>query len=371
MMKFRFFFLLIVFVFVSTGCSIKIDQDPIATPASQNTPVFQEVISTPQSIPVTWGDLHLNGKLVYIGSAQNPDSSFNASIHALDLKTGEITTIFHGPDNSWIYYLTVSPQGKQLVMSYSPPSGPLPSADPALYILPMDGSGPPQLLFTPQTTDLQYFQPEWSPDGKYIYFSYINRDMPTPEGQLYPDYQIYRIAYPDGQLEKIADEAFWPRVSADSTRLVYVSIDQTDATNKLIVANVDGTDPRQLEMSGKWIPSYIDAPIFSPDGQSILFSALSLSPVSSSTWLENLLGVTIASAHNLPSDWWSVSISGGTPVQLTHIRTTNLYASISPDKKYIASYSGNGLFLMNSDGTGANMLINGLGGIASTVTWMP
>jgi hypothetical protein len=56
---------------------------------------------------------------------------------------------------------------------------------------------------------------------------------------------------------------------------------------------------------------------------------------------------------------------------LTHLQATALFASISPDKKYIACYSGAGMFVMQPDGTGETMLINNLGGAPSSVSWIP
>ncbi len=41
------------------------------------------------------------------------------------------------------------------------------------------------------------------------------------------------------------------------------------------------------------------------------------------------------------------------------------------NKRYIASYSGNGLFVMNPDGTNLTLLIPDMGGIPGTVTWIP
>jgi len=62
---------------------------------------------------------------------------------------------------------------------------------------------------------------------------------------------------------------------------------------------------------------------------------------------------------------------GGAATRLTSIRATGLFASISADKRYIASYSGNGLFVMNPDGTNLTMLIPDMGGIPGTVSWIP
>ena len=224
-------------------------------------------------IPVTWSDLNLTGKLVYISALQGTnDPIFN--INTLDLATGTITTIFQAPEVAWIYYMSVSPDGKQAIISYSTPPQNHEAVNQDLYILPLDGSSPPQLLITPPTSYDQYLQAEWSPDGKYIYYVHNNyKDQPA--GQHYPDYEIYRMAYPDGQPQKILDQAFWPRLSPDGSRLVYISINLADGTNNIFLANADGSNAQQIQFSGAIAPNIIDAPIFAPDGQSIIFSALS------------------------------------------------------------------------------------------------
>jgi Tol biopolymer transport system component len=366
---------LLLGVFLFSSCSINLSQGPATTPIP--TPVQsgagQAVAVTPTvpRIPVTWGDLNLTGKLIYIGNTPGSDSSTMA-VQSLDLKTGEISTIFQGPPNSWIYSVSILLSKKQLVMAYAPPSAQNKPTNPALYTMPLDGSEAPHLLFPPASADDEYLQPVWSPDGKTIYFSHFLYQTPSKNGAQGQNSDLYRLSYPDGAITKIASQAFWPNVSADSTHIVYVTIDPNDGTNKLYLANADGANARQVEMTADWVPSYIDAPIFSPDGESILYSAVSLSKSSASaTWLEKLLGVTVVSAHSLPSDWWTVPVQGGTTTQLTHLQTTSLYASISPDKKYIACYSGAGLFLMQPDGTGVTMLVNGAGNAPSSVSWIP
>jgi hypothetical protein len=51
--------------------------------------------------------------------------------------------------------------------------------------------------------------------------------------------------------------------------------------------------------------------------------------------------------------------------------TVGLYASCSPDRHYVACFSGYGIFVMNLDGTGATTLLKDLGGIPGTVSWIP
>lgn len=242
----------------------------------------------------------------------------------------------------------------------------------ALFSIPADGSQPPQQLFPLPLKDDQYFEPVWSPDGKYIYFVLVNNGVPPEEpNQRYPIYQIFRAAYPGGQPEKILEKAYWPRLSADGSHLIYVSENPDDGTNKLFVANSDGSNPQQIILTGTNVPTIIDTPMFLPDGKTILFSAPTPVQSSTSPWLDWIMGVTVASAHNIPSDWWSVPLGGGAVTQLTQIQAASLYASISPDKRYIASYSGDGVFVMNPDGTNLTMLMSNIGGNPGTVNWIP
>ncbi|MEO5887670.1 MAG: hypothetical protein ABIQ77_08405 [Anaerolineales bacterium] len=82
------------------------------------------------------------------------------------------------------------------------------------------------------------------------------------------------------------------------------------------------------------------------------------------------MGVQIVKAHNLPSDWWRVSISGGAPTRLTQIQTINLFAGISSDRKHLASLSGEGIFVMDLDCANLTRLLFDPG-VSGTVNWIP
>ena len=345
----------------------------LATPSLESPPDLNPVNTSPAiistSIPVTWSALDLTGSLIYISPPVAGKGSFFNSIRKLDLLTGEIRTIFTTTGNDWIYFLSVSPDADQLIMSYLPAAeaGTLPNR--ALYQLPLDGTAPPQLLFSAPTPEDHYIHAEWSPDGKYIYYSHLNYTIRLANG-IDPVYDIFRMSYPEGQSEKIVDYAFWPRISSDSTRLVYVAIDPETAKNELYVANADGSDARRIVLSGSSVPNIIDAPVFSPDGSSIIFSAPPPVQAYRPTWWDKLMGVQVAKAHEIPSDWWSVPVEGGTPTQLTQLQTIRLFASLSPDGRHIASLSGEGIFVMDQMGLNLTQLLFEPG-VAGTVSWVP
>jgi Tol biopolymer transport system component len=354
----KYHHLFMVLSLALSGCSIGVGRTTGANPPPQTVP------------PADWHSLNLSGRLVY-GTSSLQGGAAPFSIQVLDLKTGESKTIFEAPDHSWIYYTAVSPDGRQVIISYVPPSESNSASNEALYILPSDGSAQPRELIPPPTESDRYPQVEWSPDGKYVYFVHTNSINQTAN-QILPNYEIYRMAYPDGIPEKVVDHAFWPRLSPDSSKLAYISLDPYTVENALFVANADGGNSRKIILAGPMamMPTILDAPIFLPDGQTILFSGPS--PVQSyqPDWFEKVAGIQIAHAHNVPSDWWSVPVEGGTPTRLTHIQTTGLFASISPDQQHIASMSGEGIFVMDLDGTNLIRVLPDLG-VFGTVRWIP
>ena len=353
-----------VVFFALYGCSINISQPSTGTSVPQtNTNASAGNNAGTQalngkSVPVTWDGLNITGKLVY-NAAVIHNGQLLVNIQVLDLTTGQVTTVYQTPNGAWIDAVAVSPDDKQLIISYTPASG----GQNTLYRLPIDGSQPPQLLFAPASADDRYFQPEWSPDGKYIYFVQYNYQTTTI-------YTLMRMAYPGGVLETLANNAYWPRTSGDGSLIVYVS--PAYGVNTLYVANPDGSGAHQISLSGSYIPNVIDSPMFLADGQSILFSAPVIGLSSAPSLADRLFGVIDASADgSIPSDWWSVPLTGGVPKRLTHLRSMGLFARFSPDKNHIASYSASGIFIMNPDGTGVTQILNYTGGTQGTVNWIP
>jgi len=374
---------LLIFAVAISSCSSEANQPlsetsqpAVVTPTTPPSRYgfFPTVIPTNSaSIPVTWASLNLSGKLVYSMGAVDEDDNYIVQIQVLDLATGKITVTYRAPLNGWIYYASASPDGKQIVMSYSPPPGENPDIVQALYVMPLDGSKAPELLFMPPTPGDQYIQAEWSPDGKYIYYTHVSYRIEDPN-QVYPFYKIFRMEYPvrgGGQEESIAEGAYWPRLSPDSSRLVYISVDPLSIQNKLIVADSDGGNAQEVVMSGSYIPDIKTAPIFSPEGKSIMFSGVAPVQAYQPNWLEKLAGIRIAKAEGEPSDWWSVPVDGGEITRVTNIRHRSLYASISPDNQYVASFNRDNIFVMKPDGSELTILISELHGFFSIGSWIP
>ena len=370
-----YFLCLLFFVLILSGCSSGNEQPPaVVTPTSP--PDEYEGFSTvmPSSSgnrPVTWAHLNLTGSLIYTMGGVDISNNYIVQIQSLDMVTGKLALLYSTPLNGYIYYTSVSPDSKHLVMSYSPPPDENSDVVQGLYVLPLDGSQPPQLLFTPPTREDQYIQAEWSPDGKYIYYTHVNYLIPQDPNQVSPLYTIYRMEYPNGQTELVAEAAFWPRLSPDSSRLVYTAKDPISGDYRIMVADADGGNPQEVVMSGNYVPEDKEAAIFSPDGKSIIFSGNVPGESYLPNWFDKLTGVLVARANGEVSDWWSVSVNGGEVARLTNIRHRGLYASVSPDKDHIAIFSKDNIFVMKPDGVDLTVLVSELRGSPGTISWIP
>jgi len=357
-----------------SGCSSETGQASVGTPTPRpdEFEYFPTLIPTNSAkLPVTWASLNLTGKLVYNMGAVDESNNYVIRIQILDLVTGNITVVYTAPPNAWIYYISVSPDAKQVVMSFSPDPQENPDIVQALYVMPLDGSRPPQLLFKPPTPQDQYIQAEWSPDGKYIYYTHVNQQIPDDPNRVSPLYEIFRMEYPGGQPESIAKGAYWPRLSPDASRLVYISADPFSEEGQLKIADLDGENAHEIVMSGNYVPETKSAALFSPDGQTILFSGAVQGESYQPNWFERVMGIQAVKATGEPSDWWSVPVGGGKITQLTDVRYAGLYGSFSPDHQHIASFSTDDIFVMRPDGSELTILIPGLNSFSGTLSWIP
>jgi Tol biopolymer transport system component len=296
---------------------------------------------------------------------QSPDD-----LAQLDLRSSQTSLLFHTPHNAWLAAAAVSPDGNQIVLAYAPPLN-----DPSqqfgytdLYILPADGSGVPQVLL--QRTDPQegFAFPQWSADGRYIYYAH---EIPDTTGRLryiHYKYTIERVAYPTGRPQKLLENAIWPRLSPDGKKLAYVSFNQQTGENNLYVANVDGTHARPIVPAGTFYA--VDAPLFSRDSQVVFFSAVG-GPASSQRESNQFISTARPNVmkHSIPSDWWRVDLATGKIKSLTRIGDTGLYGDFSPDGQHIAFVAATGLYLMNPDGSNLTQIMNY--GPEGTVSWIP
>ena len=268
-----------------------------------------------------------------------------------DLASRRTRRLFTAPENAWIAQTAVSPKDFQIVMAYAPepPAGQVQFGYTGLYFL-SEGSEPQEFLPRSMAEEV-FYNPVWSPAGDVLYYSHV---IPDAEKSFAFTNQLERLIIETGGIEHVAMDGIWPSVSPDGTQVVYVTISPYTLANALYIADANGENARLLVAEDRF--QVMDAPMFSPDGRWVYFSASEQISVSL-TWWENLLGIQVAAAHNIPSDWWRIPVSGGEIERLTNRDEVGLYGDISTDGEAIIFVSTSGLYQMNADGTGLERLL--------------
>lgn len=293
-------------------------------------------------------DLGLTGSLIF---TEGP-----LGVTRWDLAANRISPIFTPPPNGVVNSAAVSPSGEVIVMAYGPPPAP---GKPqlgytALYAVPIDDSAQPGPLIPGDHSHEFFFTPRWSADGAYIYYGHYIESSPNTTAT--PGFFLERRAYPGGQAATITQNAFVPYLARDGSKMAYITVDPQSYLNNLYVAGIDGSNPASLLTPGAlWA---IDSLTISPDGQYVVFSGDSNGPTTAMLPdLYRWMGIQVAQAHSIPEDLWRVPAAGGPVERLTSLGVVGLAVDYSPDGAHIAFIGSNGIYVINSDGSGLTSLV--------------
>jgi hypothetical protein len=303
-------------------------------------------------------DPDLSGTLYYIGFINQ-----RQDLLRLDLETGEEMTLFDPPENAWLSELAVSPDGSQILIAYGPPpgEGEIQFGFTDLFLMPADGSSAPTPLIQRGDPSESYFNISWPVDDM-IYFAHF-APFVDDMGAITYSSQIERLHLANGQTEVLAPGAAWPRLSRDGTMLAYV----TDE-NEFLLAGADGSNPRPILDQERF--SAVDAPLFSPDNSLICFSAVLPATASLPSIWDRLMGVGVAQAHSVPSDWWCMPVDGSDdPQRLTNLNAIGLYGDFDKGGQHLAFISADGVHVMRTDGSNLTQLRNIT--TTGTIDWVP
>lgn len=314
--------------------------------------------AAPESDAISPADLELSGQLYYVNLAgQRPQ------LVRLDLASDQETVIFEPPENAWLNEIAVSPDGSQIAMTYAPPpeEGQIQFGFTDIYLMPAGVSQEPSPLLQRVEDSETFFNLSWPAEGWLYYAHFIPSEEDVGAGVL--GSQIKRLPYPGGEPELLAEESAWPRVSADGARMAYVT-----ERNEFVVASVDGQNPVLILRPEAFFA--VDAPLFSPDGSQLYFSAVNPEQASLLSFWDRLLGVRVAEAHDVPSDWWRMPADGSAaPERLTNLNAIGLYGDFSPDGRHIAFIASEGIYVMKPDGGDLVQLRSATP--IGTINWVP
>ena len=282
-----------------------------------------------------------------------------------DVDSDTATTLFTVPENGWLANMDVSHDGRQIVMAYAPPPADngIQFGYSNLYVLLADGQSEPRELIPRENPEEILFNPTWSPLSDMIYYSHVT---PTDPDTFEFALTLERVNFLTGDVEVLVEDGIWPRVSHDNQYLAYIHSNPDTLANALMLMDLDTMEVTELVPETAF--QAMDAPLFSPDGETIYFSAADNVDASRSWW-EIALGVETAVAHTLPSDWWKVSINNPTPERLTSLDEVGLYGDFSLDGQTVAFAAQGGLYRMNPDGTDVEKWVEET--LTDSLAWRP
>lgn len=177
-----------------------------------------------------------------------------------------------------------------------------------------------------------------SPDGKLVAVDFHKDNSSF----------IYKIAVETGVATRLTEakdgEESSPAFSSDGRRIAYVYQPSDHRRSRIVIVDVDGSEPSQ------WSPSTVNdfSPIFSPDGKTIIFSRSGYHGAAS----------PIAQAHPHAWDFYASDLDGTNLRQLTN---ESFYmaspASVSSDGKSMVVvteglYSNRQICIYSLDGSG-------------------
>ncbi len=312
--------------------------------------------------------LELPGKLVFI--LYRPQGN---QLIELDLGTGSFRSLFDTPSRGYIGAADISPDKKQIVMSYAPPpekyGTQVGSTD--LYLINLNENTAPRQLTNHQSTSEIFGNPTWSPDGQYIYYTHYV-PMNDPAGNNVP--RIERMK-PGGQPQVLYDQAEWAALSPDGSEIAFLT-KGTGGIGSLAlrIGAADGSSSTQALPDGMF--PFVDAHFFAPDNKALVFSSSSdafagseipFQVAETKGWLLSLTPPVIA--HPQPSDWYEVNLVDRQIKRLASMKDTNLYGAFSPDHQWIAFISQHGVYAMKSDGSSLTQIASLIG--MGSMTWIP
>ncbi|HEU0166885.1 MAG TPA: hypothetical protein VFS62_03845, partial [Chloroflexota bacterium] len=171
---------------------------------------------------------------------------------------------------------------------------------------------------------------------------------------------VVRVDVATGQRTVVVPQNGILPAASKSGQLVWVNYDPTTSNFQMMVGGADGSNPKAI-LSQKDFQSVL-WPVVSPDGKTIAFSGSGRTNSTVATLgssigaLLNPLLPSIAEAHGLPWDPWTIGTDGAALKKLVSIGSDEQAMAWSPDGTEIAMANLSSTFLMRADGSGFNRI---------------
>jgi Tol biopolymer transport system component len=268
---------------------------------------------------------------------------------------GQERTVLETPDETFLAYPVWSPDGSRIAHVQSTFSTVDPEGDwgDDVYAAPVAGGGP-QLLFKHDRRGVQIQGLAWTPDGRGLLMGY--QVTLLQDGRFAGRIErIERLEVATGERATVVENALFPSLSRDGTRIGYLTQDNRGKVS-LWVAAADGADARQVsELAEHFL--FVLSPRIAPDGASIAIAAVALQAAADRPIWRGRPAGSGASAparngtHGFPMDIWSVRVADGAVSRLTNIGEDEPYPAWSPDGATMTIMATGGLYELNTDGT--------------------
>lgn len=196
----------------------------------------------------------------------------------------------------------------------------------------------------------------WSGDGRGLYLAILETTI-RDNRFLGQTQRFVLLDIESGTEQPIGEEASYPTVSPDGSRIAYVTAGVNERPGGLWTARPDGSDARLVVR----VPPEFDlirAPKFSPDGSRIAFTAAKVGAGTAASPRQAVAHQPrpeprrwpweprIAAAHGPPLDIWSVPAAGGPATRLTSFLAEDLAFAWSPDGTELALLAVTGLYVL-------------------------
>jgi Tol biopolymer transport system component len=228
-----------------------------------------------------------------------------------------------------------------------------------IYLVDADGAAP-RLLAERDQPGSVLDNPVWSRDGRTVYFSYAGQ----PGGTFVE--RIERVDVATGERTTLVENAYAPALSPDGRSLLFARFEL--AGLGLWLLPLEGGPLTPLLRSDRWF--YVGVPRFSPDGTRVAVPIVGGAVSERTTdgfW--GWLLPPIAYAHGEPEDIWTIDLQEKALRRLLPFGLDEPTLAWSPDGRYMALWSGNGLHLVDvAAGQTQHLLERGGYG---TIAWSP